>query len=126
MIGIDNFLDELLNYFKNFNPKFARIPNDTRLDGYVISITQNLYIFIEGMCGTLEDISIFFDDSNPYDIMTENGIESFANEFDYCCSDNLLLELYDIDDDSNEHSLISLINNTIQQHLNKISSGDTL
>lgn len=118
MIDINSFLNELLNYFENFNPKFARIPNDPRLDGYIISITQNLYIFIEGTCDTLEDISIFFDDNNPYDVMTENGIESFANEFDFCCSDNLLLELYDIDDDSNENELISLINNKIQEILN--------
>jgi len=80
MFNINELLNKLLFELKFFNPKYCRQFDDPRLDNYYISINQNYYIVLYGICEECDTICFYNNKNMDYDIMTTEGIEEFAND----------------------------------------------
>lgn len=80
MFNINKLSDAILFELRQFNPKFCRQFDDPRIDTYYISINQNYYIVLYGICEECDTITLYNNKNINYDIMTTQGIEKFAND----------------------------------------------
>ena len=106
----------IIDNLKSFNldPKYCRIPNDPRIDDYIISINNEYYICIYGICDEYDEIiiskRIIITD---VDISTNEGLELFAtdNDVNLEISNNSenIFELSDLDDITNEETIINSV-----------------
>jgi len=128
---INILLDKILVEFKSLNPKFCRECNDPRIDTYYISLSQTIYIVLNGICDYCDSISINKIDNFMFDITFDQGLYHLANgiwndedltEF----NDKLLYELTIVDDETNElidenyrdvDYVVSLIKNKLKEFI---------
>ena len=79
MFDINILLDKLLLSLKTIKPMYCRELDDPRIDTYYISINQNYYMALNGLCDECDSVKIYNDNNIKYNIMTYQGLENFVN-----------------------------------------------
>ena len=55
------------------------IPNDPRLDGYIICVQNKIIITVHGTCGDMDNIDIYIHNGTDINYMTDDNMYLFAN-----------------------------------------------
>jgi hypothetical protein len=120
-IDINVLLEKLLCQSEFKNSKWTRVFDDPRIDTYYISITKNIYLILYGMRDGFEELILYkyINYDVPYEIMSQNGLQIFANDHQLYNDDNekIIFE-YSFNHDMNMGEIVSLIKNKIKQELN--------
>lgn len=77
-ISVCDTIDEYLR--KNELIYCARgIPNDTRLNGHIFCVQNNIIIIVNGTCGDIDDISMYIINGTDVNFMTHDNMYLFAH-----------------------------------------------
>jgi hypothetical protein len=119
MCNINLLLKNLLDQPKFKKSKWTRQFNDPRIDTFYISITQNIYLILYGTCDGFEELVLckHINYDIPYEIMTQDGIDKFANDDDLDYDGNEIVFECNFENNMNMHEIVSLINNKINEEL---------
>ena len=82
MYCINDLLDRMLINLEPFKPLYYRQLDDPRIDTYYISINNNYYMVLYGICDECDSVKIYNDNNIKYDIKTTQGIKNFVNNYD--------------------------------------------
>ena len=66
--------------FKQYDPQYCDVPNNSRVCIIYISIQQNIYLRVCGLCGGFTNIEVHKNDNIEQDIMTKKGLESYVDD----------------------------------------------
>lgn len=81
--NIDSLVKSIMTEYAAFNPKCSYEYGDNRLNSYFISMAPNVYIHIFGSFGDFERLTIYKANAPKFDLMTDDGLDKFANEYGY-------------------------------------------
>jgi hypothetical protein len=112
-IDINELFDKMCFELNPLTPKWCRQLDDTRIDTYYISINPHNYIILSGCGDECDFVGIYKHNNIKYDIMTQQGIEDYANYNDekndgMTEPDNIIFEL-ELDDDEFNESMDDLV-----------------
>lgn len=102
-VEIHKLLEQLTDKLNPFEPTIMTELDDPRMDTYYMSVTEHCYIVLQGVCGTCEDISIYYAPVSRT-FTTANGYWTYIQPDDECVFE---LELDDFNGSLDD--LISLI-----------------
>ncbi len=117
MYYINDLLDKILFKLKSITPLYCRQLDDPRIDTYYISLNQNYYMVLYGVCGECDNVIIYNNNNIKYNIMTTEGIEKFVNNYDEVMDtddDNIIFELKLDTFNGNINDLILLLTNLVK------------
>lgn len=117
IFNINNLLDKILFEINPLNPIFCREWDDPRIDTYYISINENNYIVLDGVCEQCDNIAIYNNNNLKYNIMTRQGLNNFVNKYGEQMDDscNIIFELDLNNFNGNINDLILILTNTIKK-----------
>ena len=116
MYNINDLLDRILFKLESIKPLYCRQLDDPRIDTYYISINQNYYMVLYGVCDECDSIVIYNNNNIKYNIMTIEGIENFVNNYDEVmdATCNIIFELELDTFNGNINDLILLLTNSVK------------
>lgn len=115
MYNINVLLDRMLLELKSFNPVYCRQLDDPRIDHYYISINQNYYMVLYGVCGECDSVEIHNNNNNKCNIMTIQGIDNFVNKCDGPMYNKIIFEMELDFFNGNMDDLILYLTNSVKQ-----------
>jgi hypothetical protein len=94
------------NNFKQYDPQYCDIPNNSRVCIIYISIQQNIYLRVCGLCGGFDEIEVHKNDNIEQDIMTKKGLESYIDDArPYDNPNDEIIYAFSIEKDDNYNKL---------------------
>lgn len=116
MYCINDLLDRMLINLKPLKPLYYRQLDDPRIDTYYISINNNYYMVLYGICDKCDSVAILNNNNIKYDIKTMQGIELFVENYDEVtdATCNVVFELELNTFNGNMNDLILFLTNSVK------------